>query len=149
MKKSYTTKRTTIALDPELTKRIEKMLKNKGMKLSKYTQEVLRSALAVDEMNQTVEFYKKLRESGQYQKIKRLEGEVEKLKEYHITEKKLDKKLEKLKSQRIGALEKKVARYEKVMAYIRQNRIDDAKKTEKKKENKRWLRPVGEPFSGR
>jgi len=123
MKKSYTDKkRTTIALDPELTRRIEKMLKNKGTKLSKYAQEVLKSALAVDEMNQTVEFYKKLQDSGQYQKIKQLEGEVKKLKEYHITEKKINEQFKKLKSQKIDELSKKV------------KEIEDAKENET-----RWL----------
>jgi len=49
---------------------------------------------------------------------------------------------------RIKALEKKVSDYETVMEYIRQNRIKYAKKQDKPKESKRWLRPVGEPFSG-
>ena len=53
-----------------------------------------------------------------------------------------------LRDNRIEALEKKVSDYEKVMEYIRQNRIEDAKKQPKPKESKRWLRPVGEPFSG-
>lgn len=118
MEKKY----TTIALNPEMTRRIEKVLKNKGMKLSKYAQAVLKSALDEDERQQTVEFWKKLQDSGQYQKIKQLEGEVEKLKEYHITKKKLDKKLEKLKSKRIDELSKKV------------KEIEDAKENET-----RWL----------
>jgi len=122
MKKSYTIKRTSIALDPELTKRIEKMLKNSGGKLSKYAQEAIKKELQQDEMKNTIKFWNKLNDSSQYQKIKQLEGEVEKLKEYHITEKKLDKKLEKLKSQRIDDLSKKV------------KGIEDAKENET-----RWL----------
>ncbi len=59
-----------------------------------------------------------------------------------------DRKIEDLekKNQRIDALEKKLVDYEKVMEYIRQNRLKTVKK---QKESKRWLRPVGEPFSGR
>jgi len=53
------------------------------------------------------------------------------------------------RDERIGELEKKASDYEIVMEYIRQNRIKDAKKQDKPKESKRWLRPVGEPFSGR
>jgi len=53
------------------------------------------------------------------------------------------------KNERIEKLEKKLADYEQVMTYIRQNRLEKEKKTKKPKENKRWLRPVGEPFSGR
>ena len=91
MKKSYTNKkRTSVALDPELTKRIEKVLKNSGMKLSQYTKTVLNKELQLDEMKQTVEFYKKLQDSNQYQKIKRLEDEIEKLKKVHVTEKEFD-----------------------------------------------------------
>jgi len=91
MKKSYTNKkRTSVALDPELTKRIEKVLKNSGMKLSQYTRTVLNKELQLDEMKQTVEFYKKLQDSSQYQKIKRLEDEIEKLKKVHVTEKEFD-----------------------------------------------------------
>ncbi len=79
MKKSYTGKRTSIALDPELTKRIGKVSKNSGMKISTYAQEALKSALDVDEMKQILSSYKKLQDSGQYQRIKRLEGEIPKL----------------------------------------------------------------------
>jgi len=79
MKKSYTGKRTSIALDPALTKRIEKVSKKSGMKISTYAQERLKSALDMDELKQTVEFWKKLQDSTQYQKIKQLEGEVEDL----------------------------------------------------------------------
>jgi len=49
---------------------------------------------------------------------------------------------------KIEELEKKVGDYEIVIEYIRQNRIKDTKKQDKPKESKRWLRPVGEPFSG-
>jgi len=81
MKKIYTDKkRTSIALDPDLTKRIEKVSKKSGMKISTYAQEVLKSALDADEMKQTLEFYKKLQDSGQYQKIKQLEDDVVSLK---------------------------------------------------------------------
>jgi len=123
MMKSYTSgKRTSIALDPELTRRIEKMRKERGLKLSQYAKIALNKELDLDEMKVTKEFWKKLNDSSQYQKIKQLEGEVKKLKEYHITEKKLDKKLEKLKSQRIDDLSKKV------------KEIEDAKENET-----RWL----------
>ena len=139
MKKSYMKKKyTTIALNPEMTRRIEKVLKNKGMKLSKYAQAVLKSALDADEREQTLEFYKKLMSSDQYQKIKQLEDEVKELKEYHITEKKLDKKLEKLKSQRIDDLEKKLATYGSVNQYIIHHYLPAIKKNVK--EYNKWLR---------
>jgi len=123
MKKSYTNKkRTTIALDPDMTKRIEKVLKNSGGKLSKYARKALTDKLEEDEMKQTRELWNKLNASSQYQKIKQLEGEVKKLKEYHITEKKLDEKFKMLKSKRIDDLSKKI------------KEIEDAKENET-----RWL----------
>jgi len=51
--------------------------------------------------------------------------------------------------EKIKELEKQASDHKIVMEYIRQNRIKDAKKQPKPKESKRWLRPVGEPFSGR
>jgi len=122
MKKSSTIKRTAIALDPELTKRIKKVSKNSGMKMSTYAQERLKSALDADELKQTVEYWNKLQDSSQYQKIKQLEGEVAKLKEYHITEKKISEQFKKLKSKKIDDLSKKV------------KEIEDAKENET-----RWL----------
>jgi len=91
MKKSYTDKkRTTIALDPELTRRIEKMLKNSGKKLSKYTQEAIKKELENDERDKTIKKWEKLMDSSQYQRIKQLEGEVKKLKEDHISAKDIE-----------------------------------------------------------
>ncbi len=91
MKKSYTDKkRTSIALDPDLTKRVEKVLKNSGGKLSKYAQEAIKKELENDEMKQILSSYGKLDASEQYQKIKQLEGEVEKLKQDHVTAKEIE-----------------------------------------------------------
>jgi len=78
MKKSYTKKRkgsrTTIALNPEMTKRIDKILGDQ--KLSKFAIEVLDKELKTLEMKQAIERYEKLGESGQYHKIKRLEEDL-------------------------------------------------------------------------
>jgi len=90
MKKSYTDKkRTAIALDPETTKRIGKVLKNSDMKISTYTQVAIKSALDADEVKQNLEDMKKITSAAQYQKIKQLEGEVEKLKEDHTSVKEI------------------------------------------------------------
>ena len=138
MKKSYTGKRTSIALDPELTKRIEKVSKKSGMKISTYAQERLKNALDADELKQTVEFWKKLQDSAQYQKIKQLEGEVEKLKKYDITEKKISEQFKKLKSKKIDDLEKRLASYESVNEYIIHHYLPTIKKNVK--EYKKWLK---------
>jgi len=117
MKKSYRKKGyTSIALNPEMASRIEKMLKNSGGKLSKYAQGAINKELENDEMKQILSTYGKLDASDQYQKIKQLEGEVEKLKEYHITEKKISKQFKELKSKKIDDLEKRLEGFEKEKA---------------------------------
>jgi len=125
MKKSYTNKkRTSVALDPELTKRIEKVLKNSGTKLSQYTKRVLNKELQLDEMKQTVEFYKKLQDSGQYQRIKRLEDEIEKLKKLHVTGKEFD-----ILEMRIDKFERDEERRYKEMQSISESRMQAYKET--------------------
>jgi len=125
MKKSYRKKGyTSIALNPEMASRIEKILKKSGGKLSKYAQGAINKELEIDEMNQILSTYGKLDASEQYQKIKRLEGEVEKLKGYHITEKKVDEKFKKLKSKKIDDLEKEVKGFRGLMNQV----IKDQKK---------------------
>ena len=139
MKKSYTDKkRTSVALDPELTKRIEKVLKTSNMKLSKYAQEAIKKELENDEIRNTIKFWNKLNDSSQYQKIKQLEGEVEKLKEYHITEKKTTELFKKLKSKKIDDLEKRLVSYESVNEYIIHHYLPTIKKNVK--EYKKWLK---------
>jgi len=81
MKESYTgKKRTSIALDPDLTKRIEKLLKNSGRKLSKYTQEAIKKELDKDETDKAIKKLDKLMGSAGYHKIKQLENDITKLK---------------------------------------------------------------------
>jgi len=111
MKKSYTIKRTSIALDPDLTKRIEKMLKNSGKKLSKYAQEAIKKELENDERDETLEKWKKLMNDSQYLKMKRLEDNIEKLNEDHVTAKEID-----FLGLKIDALEiKEERRYQKLL----------------------------------
>jgi len=53
MKNSYTKeKRTTVALNPDMTSRIEKVLGKKGMKLSKFVIPIIDEALEVEEQKQ-------------------------------------------------------------------------------------------------
>ena len=81
-KKSYTKKkRTSIALDPDLTKRLDKVLGDK--KLSQFARDVLSKELDIIEMKNTIDFYKKLGESGQYHKIRQLEDDIKQLKRQH------------------------------------------------------------------
>jgi len=86
-KKSYTKKRkgerTSIALDPEMTKRLDKVLGDK--KLSEFAREVINKELEVQETKQTLKKFEKLGDSGQYQKIKRLETDIESLKKDHVS----------------------------------------------------------------
>jgi len=84
MKGSYTgKKRTSIALDPDLTKRLDKVLGDK--KLSQFARDVLTKELETIEMRKTVDFFKKLGDSGQYLKIKRLETDIESLKKDYVS----------------------------------------------------------------
>jgi len=94
MKKNSTIKRTAIALDPDLTRRIKKVLK--GRKLSKYTQDAIRKEIEVDEMEETKRILKQLTNTDQYHKIKQLENSIEKLKdltdnELHLLGLRIDK----------------------------------------------------------
>jgi len=89
MKENYTAKkRTSIALDPELTKRIAKVLGDK--KLAEFAREVINRELEIQETKQTLKKFEKLGDSGQYLKIKRLETDIENLKkDQHSFEKEL------------------------------------------------------------
>jgi len=60
------------------------------LKLSKYTQEAIKKELENDERDTTIKAWEKLMGSGQYQKIKQLEKEVEKLKQDHVTAKEIE-----------------------------------------------------------
>jgi len=85
-----------------------------------------------NKMKQILSTYGKLDASDQYQKIKQLEGEVEKLKEYHITEKKISKQFKELKSKKIDDLEKRLEHFE---AELAENEEIDRLATQAEKEN--------------
>ena len=140
MKKSYPKeKRTTLHIDPEIKMRIDKILKNKGSRgRSKYAKTALEERLDEDERKQILDKWNRLGDSAQYQKIKQLEGEVEKLKEYHITEKKTTELFKKLKSKKIDDLEKRLVSYESVNEYIIHHYLPTIKKNVK--EYKKWLK---------
>jgi len=72
MKKSYTSKkRTSVALDPELTRRLEKVLKGSDKKLSQYARDALTKKVEDDEIKQRLAKLEKLTGADQYQKIQR------------------------------------------------------------------------------
>jgi len=85
MKKSYTKeKRTTVALNPDMTSRIEKVLGKKGMSriyLSKFVIPVINEALEVEEQKQLFQELNNLKDSKQYYKIKKLEERIEEIPE--------------------------------------------------------------------
>jgi len=116
-KKSYTKKkRTSIALDPDLTKRLDKVLGDK--KLSQFARDVLNKELDIIEMRRTIDFYKKLGESGQYHKIRKLEADIKQLQRQHDGfEKELDYFRKEYsfeeKYEKHGALEKSLAKTRK------------------------------------
>jgi len=82
MKKSYTKeKRTTVALNPDMTSRIEKVLGKKGMKLSKFVIPIIDEALEVEEQKQLFQELNNLKDSKQYYKIKKLEERIDEIPE--------------------------------------------------------------------
>jgi len=131
VKKNYRKgKYTSIALNPEMTRRIEKVLKKKRIKLSKYAQAVLNTALDNEELKQTVEFWSKLHDSSQYQRIKRLEGDIEKLKADSVTQKEISTMIE-------DSLQRELKGYRDIFEDVRRHRLTIKKIV---KDYKKWLR---------
>jgi len=119
MRKNSTIKRSVIALDPDLTKRLKKVLK--GRKLSKYTQDAIRKELEIDEMEETKRILKQLTDTAQYHKIKQLEEDIGKLKENSVNQKELATTIE-------GVLKKKLASFTILNEYIIQHYLPTLKR---------------------
>jgi len=75
MRKSYTGKRTSIAIDPDLTKRIKKVLDSKD-KLSDFAREAIEDKIRQEE----IRVVHLMTNTEQYHKIKTLETDVKDLK---------------------------------------------------------------------
>jgi len=135
MKKDYTGKRTTVALDPDLAKRIKKLLKGKKIILADYTREALDEKLHVDESKMVLENLAKITSTEQYHKIKQVEHDLEELKRDHVTAKELG-----LLELEIIAVEKKVDRNYKKLISESKSRIHVLKESlavlKKDKKNK-------------
>jgi len=129
MKKDYTGKRTTVALDPELAKRIKKMLKVKKIILAEYTREALDDKLHIDESKIVLMNLAKITSTAQYHKLKQLEHDIEKLKKDHVTAKELNSlELETMRIEThvdmihkklLGAVNSKIETYKEAIALLK------------------------------
>jgi len=129
MRKNSTIKRTAIALDPDLTRRLKKVLK--GRKLSKYTQDAIRKELEIDEMEETKRILKQLTDTDQYHKIKQLEEDIGKLKEDSVNQKVLATIIE-------DGLKKKLTSFESYSEYMIKHYLPALKRIVK--DSHKWLR---------
>lgn len=129
MKKDYTGKRTTVALDPKLAKRIKKMLKGKKTILADYTRDALDEKLHVDESKIILVNLAKITSTAQYHKLKQLEHDIEELKKDHVTAKELNSlELESMRIERhvdmihkklLGAVNTKIKTYREAIALLK------------------------------
>jgi len=128
MPKSYTKKRkgerTSIAIDPRLTNRIDKLLKNKET-LAEFSREAINQKL----WDRESEKLAALTDSEQFHKIENMKKDIEELKKDHVTAKELvnleletvriEKHVNMIQTKLLGAVNTNLETYREAIALLK------------------------------